>query len=513
MSGYPSAERVEHFLIRSAARYPDKVALIHQKKTITYFELDQQSSQFAHHLLASGLCRGDRVLIFLPNCPESVVAIFGILKAGGVFCPINHGTKSDKLRYIQEDAGARFMITQANLQPATQEVASYCERIYIIDPADNNKLPYLDFNKALEASSDKALEPAGIDTDLAMLIYTSGSTGFPKGVMMMHRNICFATCSINRYLKNSKDEVILLTLPVSFDYGLYQLFFAAQLGATVVLEQGFTFPAAILKVAREYQVTNFPLVPTMAALLLRMTGLSTHDLESLRCITNTGAALPPQHIQQLQTRFPDTAIYSMYGLTECKRCTYLEPDELQQRPDSVGKAIPFTEVFLVDAHHHILGAGETGELVIRGSHVMPGYWNNAEATAQSLRPHPLYPWETVLYSGDLFRMDDEGYLYFIARQDDMIKSRGEKVSPKEVENVLYTLEGVCEAVVIGVPDEILGTIIKAIIVPADGTLLERNVIMHCRSRLEAYMVPQKVEFVEFFKKMDSGKIDRTNLYE
>ena len=510
-ANYLALARIEGFLTESARKFPHKTAFIQQKNQLTYAELDRKSENFAQHLRSSGLQRGDRVLIFLPNCLEVVIGIFGILKAGGVFSTINPGTKAEKLRYIEQNSEAAFLVTNGALVRIASETSLASERIYVTGAAVKDA-PYLAFEDALQDNlSNEPLPVGGIDTDLAMLVYTSGSTGVPKGVMMQHRNICFAANSINTYLRNTSDEVIMLTLPISFDYGLYQVFLATQLGATVVLEQGFTFPAAILNSAREHQVTNFPMVPTMAALLISMKNLSTDGLDSLRCFTNTGAALPPEHIKKLKTLFPKAVMYSMYGLTECKRCTYIEPDELEQRPDSVGKAIPYTEVFIVDKQDKILGAGETGELVIRGSHVMSGYWKNPQATAKAIRPHPLYNWEKVLYSGDLFRQDEAGYLYFIARKDDIIKSRGEKISPKEIENVLYALANVKEAIIIGIPDEILGHTLKAIIVPVDETLTEREVIAHCRAQLEPYMVPQQVEFRSILNKTASGKIDRTHV--
>ena len=286
---------------------------------------------------------------------------------------------------------------------------------------------------------------------------------------------------------------------------------AARMGASVVLEKSFAYPAAVLQKMRRERVTGFPLVPTMAALLLRMKDLEPGSLPHLRYITNTAAALPPAHIRRLQQLFPTTTMYSMYGLTECKRCTYLPPAQLAARPGSVGIAIPNTEVYLVDDQGQRLGPGSTGELVIRGGHVMQGYWEDPQATARALRPGPN-PWERVLYSGDLFRSDAEGYLYFIGRKDDIIKTRGEKVSPKEVENVLYALPGVREAAVIGVPDPILGLAIKALLVLDEpGVLSEREVLVHCARHLEDFMVPKTVQFCGELPKTDSGKIRRSQL--
>jgi acyl-CoA synthetase (AMP-forming)/AMP-acid ligase II len=352
---------------------------------------------------------------------------------------------------------------------------------------------------------------AGIDLDLAMIIYTSGSTGFPKGVMMTHRNIDAAATSITTYLQNTPDDIILNCLPISFDYGLYQVLMAAKLGAALVLEKSFAFPQAVFNTMRAERVTGLPLVPTMAALILQMRDLAPGAFPDLRYITNTAAALPPAHIARLQELFPRVRLYSMYGLTECKRCTYLPPEELVRRPGSVGIAIPNTEAFVVDDEGWPAPRGATGELVIRGPHVMQGYWRDQAATDRALKPGPN-PWERVLYTGDLFRTDEDGFLYFVGRKDDIIKSRGEKVSPKEVENVLYALPGVREAAVVGVPDPVLGMAIKAVIAPEAGVTLRKDAVLrHCAAHLEDFMVPKHVEFRDALPKSENGKIDRRGI--
>ena len=238
--------------------------------------------------------------------------------------------------------------------------------------------------------------------------------------------------------------------------------------------------------------------------------LSPYALSSLRYLTNTAAALPPSHIIALREKFPWATLYSMYGQTECKRTLYLPPDQLDKHPGSVGIAIPGTEVWIEDEEGHRVGPGVVGELVVRGSHVMRGYWEDPEATAERYRPGPT-PGERVLYSDDLFKMDEQGYFYFVARRDDIIKSRGEKVSPKEVENVLYGIEGVVEAAVIGVPDPILGQAIKAFVVVDGVELSEADVLRHCRANLESFVVPQSVEFCAGLPKTTSGKIKKTDL--
>ena len=354
-----------------------------------------------------------------------------------------------------------------------------------------------------------------IDQDLACLIYTSGSTGEPKGVMSGHNNVVFASGSIIQYLENTPDDIVINVLPLSFDYGLYQLLMVFRFGGTLVLERSFAYPAAVLKRMEAERVTGLPGVPTVFAILLQM-NLSPYDLSSLRYITNTAAALPPSHIMALREKFPWATLYSMYGLTECKRTLYLPPNQLDRRPGSVGIAIPGTEVWIEDEEGSRVGPGVVGELVIRGSHVMRGYWENPGATAKCYRPGPT-PGERVLYSGDLFKMDEEGYLYFVARKDDIIKSRGEKVAPKEVENVLYGIEGVVEAAVIGVPDPILGQAIKAFVVldadkdHPDVELTEKDILRHCQANLENFMVPQYVKFCDELPKTASGKIKKTDL--
>jgi acyl-CoA synthetase (AMP-forming)/AMP-acid ligase II len=298
-------------------------------------------------------------------------------------------------------------------------------------------------------------------------------------------------------------------LPLAFDYGLYQALMCAKVGATLVLEKSFTYPAVVLEKLKAERVTGFPLVPTLAAMLLQMKQLAPGMFPDLRYLTNTAAALPRAHIERLRELFPGAQLFSMYGLTECKRCTYLPPEQLDLRPESVGIAIPGTEAYVIDELGQRVAPGVVGELVIRGAHVMKGYWTDDEATARVLKPGP-FPWEKVLHTGDLFRTDEDGYLYFVGRKDDIIKTRGEKVSPKEVENVLYELASIREAAVIGVPDPILGQAIKAIVV-ADEGLTEREVIRHCAARLEEFMVPATVEFRGQLPKSENGKIARKEL--
>ena len=492
--------RVERFLWEAAGRFPDKTAIVCGAARPTYAELAARAAGLARELKRRGVRRGERVVLFLQNSPEAVVGVFGVLAAGGVFSVINPGTKADKLAYILNNARAAALITEPRLAAVASEAVARA-------PCVQNVL-----QTPLELT-DEARPEGGIDLDLAMIIYTSGSTGFPKGVMMTHANIAAAATSITTYLESRADDVVLSVLPMAFDYGLYQALMCAKVGATLVLEKSFTYPAAVLERLREEEVTGFPLVPTLAAMLLQMKHLQPDMFPSLRYLTNTAAALPKAHILRLRELFPHAKLYSMYGVTECKRCTYLPPEELLVRPESVGIAIPGTEAWLVDETGERVPPGTVGELVIRGAHVMQGYWENEEATRRALRAGP-YPWEKVLHTGDLFKADEDGYLYFVARQDDMIKTRGEKVSPREVENCLYELAGVREAAVVGVPDPILGNAIKAVIaIDPESGLTERDVIRHCAARLEDFMVPKHVEFRGELPKSENGKIARRRIAE
>lgn len=513
---FQHALMVQDFLENSAARTPDKEALICGRERLTYAQVDALANRFANYLRAHGIGRGDRVVLFLPNTVELVAGIFGTLKAGGVFVAVNHTTKEDKLLYMANNCRASAIVARGREAGMIQQVMA---------AAPSVKFAVLTERKSVEAAAahDRMVawesiqaecpeaRPSrlGIDRDLACLIYTSGSTGEPKGVMSAHHNVVFAASSIIHYLENVPEDIVIVMSPLSFDYGLYQLLMVFKFGGTLILEKGFTYPAQILQLMEKEKVTGFPGVPTIFALLLQI-DLSGYDLSSLRYITNTAAALPPSHIQKIGEIFPWATMYSMYGLTETKRTLYLPPEQLKNRPGSVGIAIPGTEVWLEDENGARLGPGEIGELVIRGGHVMMGYWERPEATAQRYRPG-LISGERVCYSGDLFRMDEEGFLYFVGRKDDIIKSRGEKVAPKEVENVLYSLPGVTETAVIGIPDPVLGQAIKAILVVPDGGLTEKEVLAYCKTHLEDFMVPQMVEFRDELPKTSSGKIKKTDL--
>jgi long-chain acyl-CoA synthetase len=497
--------RIEAFLRRSAAADPDRIAIVAGDARIAYGTLDRMSDALGYALCARGVGRGDRVVVFMENVWEAAVAIFAVLKAGAVFCPVNPAVKADGLRYVIGNCRPKAILTQAKHAALCAEAGKALSSPPLVIAAGGKAAPgVLAFEDCI-AEGWGFLPGEGDDGDLAMIIYTSGSTGVPKGVMMAHANMDAASGSIAAYLENTAEDVVLCVLPLAFTYGLYQLLVAVRVGATLVLEKSFAFPYAVLEKAHAESVTGLPLVPTMAAMILSMR--ETVPLPSLRYITNAAAALPPAHIEGLAKHFPGVRLYSMYGLTECARATYLSPEELAQRPDSVGKAIPGTRAFVVDGAGEPVGPGIVGELVVAGPHVMRGYWENAEATAAALRPGGK-PEEIRLHTGDLFRVDEEGFLYFVGRKDDIIKIRGEKVAPRQVETVLHACPGVAEAVVIGRPDPILGTVLHAVVVASDPALTDREVIRHCVRALPDIMVPKTVEFRKELPKSANGKVMR-----
>jgi amino acid adenylation domain-containing protein len=482
---------------------PHKTAVICGEHNITYLELETRTNQLAQALIAQGVQRGDRVAVYLDNSVPAIVCIWGILKAGAVFMLINPSTKADKLLYILNHSRAAVMITTAAKAGLIDRSKTIHLRHIITTSAAHD---YFDYE--VSTPTDVPAKRC-IDMDLASLVYTSGSTGDPKGVMLSHLNMLSALNSITEYLKITPNDIILNCLPLAFDYGLYQALMALSTGATLVLERSFTYPHAVMQKVVDSGATGFPIVPTMLAMLLQM-DLTKYDLSKLRYMTNTGAALPTEHIRQMTALLPHVEFYSMYGLTECKRVSFMPPEELRSRPNSVGRGMPNEEVYIVDAHGTRVPAGVTGELVVRGSNVMKGYWEDPAATALRLKPGPL-PGEMVLYTGDLFYADSDGYLYFVGRKDDMIKSRGEKVSPK-VENILYDLAGVAEAAVVGVEDPIYGQKIKAFVALRQGyALAEKEIMRHCAKYLEDFMIPQIVEILETLPKGATGKIDKKAL--
>jgi len=506
-------------LLLSAGKHPLKTAIIVKGKEYSYSELKECAEKLAHHLVKTGIKKGDRVAISMENSWQSVISVYGITLSGAVFLVINPQTKADKLQYILNDCGAKVLISNSMLK---NELSSALDNVQelkeVIITGDENQIVVanstfrlVNFEKVISGAEGSTTLPNIIPNDLAALIYTSGSTGFPKGVMMTHQSMVFTSWSLIEYLRLSDEDRILLLLPLAFDYGLYQLLMAITIGGTLIAEQSFIFTASIYRNIEKYKPTVFPGVPTIFAMMIASSKENPLAFECIQKVTNTAAALPAEFIPDLKKIFPNALIFKMYGLTECKRVCYLEPELVELKPTSVGKAIPGTEVFLLTEQGKSVPPGESGILHIRGSHVMLGYWNKEELSREMLKPGDL-PGERILCSNDLFKMDEDGFLYFQGRTDDIIKTRGEKVSPIEIENVIYKIDGVKEVAVIGIPDVIMGESIVAHITTHDHVnLYEKEIQKECMSKLEVFMVPQKVIFLSEMPKSPNGKIDKKEL--
>ncbi len=499
-------------LFLSAAKFPDKVAIIAEGHSYTYSELADSVLKLSNALISRGFSRGDRCVIYMDNTWSCVVSIYAILLSGGVFVVVNPQTKKDKLAFILKDCSASALISDAHLYNVFSAVIDEVESLkWVISSGDISEIdsPAINaFDDLINESTAVYPEITSIANDLSALIYTSGSTGNSKGVMHTHASMTFALSSLIEYLRLSGEDRLLVFLPLAFDYGLYQLLMSVNLGATLVLERSFNYPAQIFKRIEETSVTVFPGVPTIFSMLLSMHKRQGISFPSVTRITNTAAALPPEYIKILSEIFPSALIYKMYGLTECKRVCYLEPELVHEKPSSVGKAIPGTEVFLLDEHGNQVSPGETGMLYVRGPHVMLGYWNQQERSNEVLVDTAL-PGEKILCTKDWFKMDEDGDLYFLGRSDDIIKTRGEKVSPVELENVVHGIKGVVEVAVIGVEDEMLGEAIKCfVVIENDSDLSLRQIKKVCVEKLENFMVPKYFELVDDLPKTNTGKISK-----
>jgi long-chain acyl-CoA synthetase len=499
-------------LLTDAARGgPSETAVVVEGRAYTYAELLHDAEGVARALIARGLQRGDRVAIFMDNAYWTVAALFGVLLADGVFTVVNHQAKAERLRAVLTDCAPRLLLADGRFADV---VGPAVEGLAVSVLATREELPGA---TRLEAAAAQTLGPAprpvSIPLDLAALIYTSGSTGEPKGVMMSHQAMVFTASTIVRYLALSPEQKTFSVLPLSFTYGLYQLLAAVRMGGALVLEKSFAYPGQIVQRLREEAPQIFAGVPTIYQTLIRLDRQKPIVLPSVERITNAAAALPATAVPALARIFPNAQLFKMYGLTECTRVCALPPERLADKPSSVGVAIPGTEAFLLDVEGRPVPPGEPGILHVRGPHIMLGYWDRPEATERMLLPGKL-PCERILRTGDWFKQDEEGLLYFVARSDDIIKTRGEKVSPVEVEHVLHALVGIKEAAVVGVPDETQGQLIRAYVsLEPDATLTERDVRLHCAQHLEGFMVPTEVRFEAELPKTPSGKVLKQALRE
>lgn len=505
---------LHQFLEQTAQASPLAIAAKVGSEQMRFDELRQASTALAAHLQMQGIKRGDRVVLCLGNSLETIIAFWAILKAGAIAIPIGSEVKQDKIVYILKDSGARFLMTtpekvdliQPFLEEQQQLVGIYVHQLKEAQPL------LVDFESAVTSQVVQYTPPSIIDLDLAAIIYTSGSTGEPKGVMLTHQNMVAAAHSLNTYLAYKAEDRVLCAIPLSFDYGLYQMIMAVCQGACLVLVKEFSWPVFILKTILQERVSVIPAVPSLVMLLHKQNLKSKHDLSFVRMVTNTGAALTKVNIEMIKQTFSAAQIFSMYGLTECKRCTYLPPEDIDRKPESVGFAIPNTELWLIDEHGQRIETPFTpGQLVIRGANVMKGYWNKPEKTEEKIRQHPLTG-ENLLYTGDLCHLDDEGYLYFNGRMDEVIKSRGIKVSPKEIEDFLLDHPAVQAAAVIGYTHPTQGQVPYAFVsLQPDADAEEEELLSYCKEHLESYKIPLSIKVLASFPKTPNGKFNKLEL--
>lgn len=513
---------VHHTLRASSLRFPDKEALVQGDQRLTYKEVEARVAGLASGLRAAGLDRGERVGIYLDPGIAQVISIFGVARAGGVFVPANGVLFADQVAHIMRDCAVSALITSAAKLDSLLAILTGIPSLRFLVVVSNDRgssipLTVYDFEAMTNTASEDSWTDWGIEKDLAAILYTSGSTGKPKGVMLSHANLMAGASIVSTYLDINSTDRILAVLPLSFDAGLNQLITAFQQSGTLVLIN-FVFAKQIVEMLVKERITGLAGLPTVWSLLTQPSStLQKNTPPALRYITNTGGAMPQSVLCMLRAALPRTRIFLMYGLTEAFRSTYLPPEEVDRRPNSMGKAIPDTEILVLNDEGHQCKPGEVGELVHRGPTVSLGYWGNPEATDRVLKPNPLVAREIgnaerVCYSGDLVKMDEEGFLYYVGRRDSMIKSSGFRISPTEIEEVVFQSGKVRHAAAVGIPDELLGQAVKVFVVSRDGELLDKDSLLaFCSEKMPRYMIPKFIEVMEELPKTSSGKVDYTSL--
>lgn len=509
--------RTHDMLRRSAERFPDKEALVFGKERLSYRDFHRRTRSFAGALRERGVVKTDRVGIFLEPSTAQALSVFAVSRAGGAFVPIHHSLFPHQVKHIIDDCRMKGLVLTASKFRELKDTIAHCpslEFAVVVGGQEESAGPLslLSFDDLIQHPEECSLPEVAISKDLAAIIYTSGSTGRPKGVMLTHANIVAGASIVSEYVGIGKDDRTLSVLPFSFDAGLNQLMTAFQQGATLVMTN-FLLANDIVRKLNSERITGLAGVPTLWSLLAHSRTFQKSVFPHLNYITNTGGPMPQNVLAILRTTLPKTNIFLMYGLTEAFRSTYLPPAEVDRRPHSIGKAIPDTEILVLNEQDEICGPHEVGELVHRGPTVSMGYWGNPEASAQVLRPFPFQADgccsdERVCYSGDLVKRDEEGFLYFVGRRDNLIKSSGFRVSPSDVEEALCRTGELQDAAVIGVPDDVLGQTIKAFVVPKPNRALNlEQLVALCAQDMPTHMVPKTVEVLSELPKTTSGKVN------
>jgi len=510
---------LHHLLWNSRNKSPDAIAIRYKQYAYSYQELATQVLQQAKALQGLGLQRLQRVAVYLPKQPETVSSFLAISQAGGVFVPVNPVLKFRQVAYLLNDCNVQILITSKSRLASLSNSLDNCHdlRYVILVDGDSIKTPdqhfqVLGWHEFIEQGITELKSIPGIDSDMAAILYTSGSTGKPKGVVLSHRNLIAGTESVVEYLQINANDCLLALLPFSFDYGLNQLLTTLLTGASCVLME-YLLPRDVLNALSKYQITGLAAVPSLWGQLADLTWPTTIN-DHLRYMTNSGGKMPKEVLQTLRSKTPSSQFFLMYGLTEAFRSSYLPPDQLDKRMDSIGKAIPNAEIMVVRADGSPCAPGEAGELVHRGALVSLGYWNDPLKTAERFKPAPgqlagLPLPEIAVWSGDTVTIDEEGYLYFIGRQDDMIKTSGYRISPTEIEEVIYATGMIQDAAAIGIAHPCLGQTILVVVSAKPNTDLNPQVLLDtCKVQLPNYMLPTKIEILPDLPRNPNGKIDR-----
>ncbi|MEW6764778.1 MAG: acyl-CoA ligase (AMP-forming), exosortase A system-associated [Pseudomonadota bacterium] len=506
---------LHHLPEMQARRQPQAPALLQGETCWSYEALVRRVDVIARGLRGLGLKPGERVAFWLPKSLDGVALLLAASKASLVSVPINPLLKPAQAAHILRDSGARLLVSLGMRLAGMADVLGEAHDLRWAVSADQeidlSGVPTCSLEELVRQGDEAPWNEQGrTEHNLATLLYTSGSTGKPKGVALSHRNLLAGAASVAHYLEIQPEDRLLAVLPFSFDYGLSQLTVAFHAGACAV-PLDYLLPRDLYKTITQHHITVLAGVPTLWHQLAGQDWLNA--LTSLRVLTNSGGRLPRPVIERLRTALPESRLYLMYGLTEAFRSTYLPPGEIDRRPDSIGKAIPNADVLVLRPDGTPCAPHEPGELVHRGPTVALGYWNDPERSAERFRPIPhaeegLPHPEMAVWSGDRVRMDDDGYLYFIGREDDMLKSSGYRVSPTELEDVLYSSGLVREAAAIGIDDATLGQRIVAVVAPEHGELDRAALLNHCRAQLPLYMNPHQIEVRAALPITPNGKVDR-----
>ncbi|NDV57980.1 class I adenylate-forming enzyme family protein [Bacteroides sp. 519] len=501
---------VYNILLKNKLSTPQKNALIVKNISYSYECIWNNTVSFSNYLLKNNFQIGDRVVFYGHNSMEFIVSLFGTIKSRGVFVPISPNQTIPNLKHIISDCSPQYILIEYNC--VNEDLILFFDKLHVKYLIINGVCDKDSFELIIDSNDARDVNTQNCDcsNDLALLIYTSGTTRFPKGVMSLNKQILFVTKAINSVIQNNSEDKILCGLPFSFDYGLYQIFLSFSAGATLIIED-FYYIMSIPQYLIKHEITGFPVVPSIIISLVSSGCFSKINFPYLRYISSTGDVLPKEIILKIKTIQPKVAILPMYGLTECKRVSILPYQYIDNHESSVGLPLPGTEIEIINDFGEKAKPYETGELIVKGEHVMLGYWNNKKESDLKFRKDKSG--ENILYTGDLFHVDSDGFLYFEGRKEHYIKSRGQKISPIDIESVFSSIEYVDSCIAVGVPDYVLGEAIYIYVKVKNEISVDKSkIIQDCQNILPKEYFPKYIEIIEnIFPLNNNGKIDRKHL--